>query len=112
MTAGDESEDFELTTAPDAILAYLDEQDGPVENLRLLAVAVWNEELEAREACPEELPLADVSDRVRSRWLPDLDREGAIDYDRTSETVVLADGARADERNADDGPEQSATSHD
>ncbi len=92
-TPGDDSTDdvadFTLEHAKPSIVSYLDDRDGPVENLTLVSIAVRERECDRRDIDPSELPLPAVHDRVVTTHLPALSRDGLIDYDRGDETVTL-----------------------
>lgn len=82
--------DQTLAHARSAILRYLAERDGPVENLSLVTTAVRTAELEGSGPDPEDLSFPEVHERVTTQFLPDLDRDGLVAYDRAAGTVSLA----------------------
>ncbi|QLH82063.1 hypothetical protein [Halosimplex pelagicum] len=89
-----ESDDsIDLEHATETILQFLANRDGPVENLTLISIAVREEEVQCRDLEPSDLSIPAVHEQVTTTHLPDLSREGLINYDRTDEIAELEKAA-------------------
>jgi|GEM_PF-6052674 hypothetical protein len=82
--------DIDRDRIDESVLRFLDGREEPVDNLRLVSVAVWNAELDRRDAEPGDLSLSVLHEAIERDRLPALDRRGLVEYDRTGGTVALA----------------------
>lgn len=82
--------DATLTHARTTILRYLRGRDERVENLSLVTAAVRSVALDGGDLDATDLPFPEVHERVTERYLPELDRDGLVAYDRSASTVTLA----------------------